>query len=169
MVKFSIIMPTYNRAFCIEKAIESLLNQTYLNYELIIVDDGSTDGTEKHLKEKYKQYFDSKKFLYKYKKKEGVCKARNVGLKIAHNKWIGYLDSDNQVLPKYLEEFKNAILANKDTKCYYAQIKRTDESIVGKEFDYNQLCQGNYIDLGVFVHHKSLVRKYGYFDGFCKP
>ena len=153
-IRFSIIMPTFNRAFCIENAIESLLNQTYQNYELIIVDDGSTDGTEKLLKKKYKEYFDNKKFIYKYKKNEGVCKARNVGLKLAHNEWIAYLDTDNQLVPSFLEEFSNIIASNAKTKCFYAQVEYNKERFIGKEFNYEQLCKSNYIDLDVFVHHK---------------
>ena len=158
-------MPTYNRAFCIENAINSLINQTYQNFELIIIDDGSTDNTKELLEEKYKEYFDSKKFTYRYKKNEGVCKARNLGLKLANNNWIGYLDTDNEMLPTFLEEFKNAIETNKKVKCFYAQICYIESGkIIGEPFNFIQLCYRNYIDLGVFVHHKSLVKRYGNFD-----
>ena len=60
-IYFSIIMPTYNRAFCIEKAINSLLKQTYQNYELIIIDDGSTDNTEDLIRDKYSDLLKNKK------------------------------------------------------------------------------------------------------------
>ena len=162
-IKFSIIMPTYNRAFCITKAIDSLLKQTYRDYELIIVDDGSTDNTENILKEKYQEYFENKSFLYIRQNKIGVCKARNLGLKFAKNEWIAYLDSDNEILPDFLESFCKAIVKNKN-KCYYAQIMHSKQGIIGKKFNYRKLCKANYIDLGVFVHHISLFEKYGGFD-----
>lgn len=162
---FSVILPTYNRAFCIEKAIDSLINQSYKNYELIIVDDGSTDQTENILKEKYKEYFDSHKFIYKkLKRNKGVCCARNEGLKLTNYEWIVYLDSDNKMLPFFLEEYAKAIPSNPNKKIFYSQIHHSNGRVIGKAFDYNQLLKANYIDLGVFVHHKSLIKKYGKFD-----
>ena len=61
--KVSIVMPTYNRVYIIKRAVNSIINQTFSNYELIICDDGSTDGTEKLLKKDYKHYFESGKFI----------------------------------------------------------------------------------------------------------
>lgn len=162
--KFSIIMPTYNRAFCIENAINSLLAQTYKNYELIIIDDGSTDNTEKLLKNKYSKYFIRGKFIYEYKSNEGVCTARNTGLKKANNDWIAYLDTDNEITPTFLEEFKKAIISNIEAKCFYAQMNHPNIGVIGKAFSFTDLCKENYIDMGCFVHHKSLVSKYGNFD-----
>ena len=159
----SIILPTYNRSFCIENAINSLLNQSCQDYELIIIDDGSTDNTKQILEQKYLKYFQNKKFKYKYIKHQGVCKARNVGLSIAKSKWIGYLDSDNVMKPDFIEEFKNAILKNKNYSCFYAQIIKGNE-IIGNAFDFNELIKNNFIDMGVFVHKKSLIFKYGKFD-----
>ena len=162
--KFSIIMPTYNRAFCIENAINSLLAQTYKNYELIIIDDGSTDNTEKLLKNKYSKYFIRGKFIYEYKSNEGVCTARNTGLKKANNDWIAYLDTDNEITPTFLEEFKKAMISNIEAKCFYAQMNHPNIGVIGKAFSFTDLCKENYIDMGCFVHHKSLVSKYGNFD-----
>lgn len=162
-IKFSIIMPTYNRAFCIENAINSLLKQTYQNYELIIIDDGSSDNTEELLKEKYYQYFENNKFEYIKHNHIGVSAARNFGLNIAKNDWIAYLDTDNELKPNYLEEFAYAIYKNKNT-CFYAQILRPKSGIIGRPFNYEKLRKKNYIDGGVFVHQKSLIDKYGNFD-----
>ena len=164
-INFSIIMPTYNRAFCIKKAIDSLLNQTYQNFELIIVDDGSKDGTEELINQKYQKELQNKKIVYKkLNKNQGVCNARNTGLKLAKYDWIGYLDSDNEMLPEFLETFQTEILKNPQNKIFYAKILRSDSSICGRAFNYETLLKGNYIDMGVFVHNKSLVKKYGKFD-----
>ena len=106
-------MPTYNRAFCIENAINSLLTQQYYNYELIIIDDGSSDNTENLIKEKYSKEIDSGKIIYKkLTQNAGVCNARNIGLATAKYPWIGYLDSDNEQTEDFLTTFSNAIVQN---------------------------------------------------------
>lgn len=158
-------MATYNRAFCIQNAIDSLLKQTYQDFELIIVDDGSTDDTEKLIKEKYVKELHTKKIVYKkLKQNKGVCNARNVGLKSAYNNWIGYLDSDNEMLPDFLETFQKTIIKNPKNTIFYSRLLRTDGRIIGHPFNYEQLQNANFIDLGVFVHNKSLILKYGKFD-----
>ena len=169
LIYFSIIMPTYNRSFCIEKAINSLLNQTYKNFELIIIDDGSTDNTKELIEEKYPNELLDKRIVYKkLDKNQGVCKARNIGLKLARYDWIGYLDSDNEMLPDFLETFKNTISENLDDKIFYSKLYGSDGLIVGKPFDYNSLLKDNFIDIGVFIHHKSLIKRYGNFDTTLK-
>lgn len=163
-ILFSIIMPTYNRAFCIEGAIDSLLKQTYQGYELIIIDDGSTDNTEKVIKEKYGNLLGEKLKYICLDTNKGVCYARNTGLENAKNEWIAYLDTDNTLRPYFLQEFYEAILQNPTSKNFYAQIINSDNLIIGKDFNHKSLYEANYIDMGVYVHHKSLYEKYGGFD-----
>jgi len=89
---FSIVMATYNRAYCIEKAINSVLNQSFKDWELIIVDDGSSDNT----KEVVKKYLADKRIKYiKLSKNSGVNIARNRGYERAIGEWLFDLDSDN--------------------------------------------------------------------------
>ncbi len=167
-VNFSIIMPTYNRAFCITNAIDSALKQYYTNFELIIVDDCSNDDTESLIRKTYFKELDSGKIVYKkLDKNSGVCTARNEGLKLAKNNWIAYLDSDNTISPYFLEEIKYSIDENPN-KTFYAKILVNNERIIGKEFDFDELCKENYIDLGIFIHHKSLVDELGGFDTSLK-
>lgn len=167
-IKFSIIMPTFNRRFCIEKAINSILNQTNNNYELIIVDDGSKDNTQRFIRNKYAKELKKAKIRYYYKKNEGVCRARNFGIEKAKNEWILYVDSDNEVVKTYLETFYNCIEENKKRKIktYYACFKNiSTQSIKGnKKFNWNDLLKSNFIDLGCFMHHKSLYNELGGFD-----
>jgi glycosyltransferase involved in cell wall biosynthesis len=90
----SVIISTYNRAWCIDRAINSVRKQTYTNWELIIVDDGSTDNT----KEKIGSYLKSNNIKYIYQENKGVCAARNLGIEIAKGEYISLLDSDDEYL-----------------------------------------------------------------------
>lgn len=163
-ISFSVIMPVYNRAFCIFNAVNSLLMQSFQNFELIIVDDGSTDNTQDLLRRQYGHELESGKIIYKYIAHAGVCKARNEALKLAGNDWIAYLDSDNILLPDFLDTFAQAVKEHK-SQVYYARIKQDiSGKIHGEPFDYRALLRGNYIDMGAFVHARSLVGKLGGFD-----
>lgn len=93
----SVIIPTYNRADYIAQAIHSVLDQTYTNFEIIVVDDGSTDDTQ-HLLE---TFTDNIRCLTT--EKRGPAHARNVGMKSANGKYIAFLDSDDLYLPGKLE------------------------------------------------------------------
>ena len=158
-------MPTYNRVDLLPKSVGSVLVQTYQNFELIITDDGSTDGTKEYITKNYAQELKSGKIKYIYKENSGVCKTRNAGLKAARNPWIAYVDSDNEITTDFLEIFANAILQNPKNKLFYAKaIRLSNQKFIGKEFDYNNLIQKNFIDLGTFVHHRCLYDKLGGFD-----
>ena len=162
---FSIVMPTYNRKFCIAKAIDSALAQTYGNFELVIVDDGSSDGTEDFVKERYAAELASGKVVFKSKENSGVCKTRNVGLQLAKGDWITYLDSDNEILPFFLEVFARAIMAEPNLDNLYAkQVYANAHKVVGRPFDLPMLVKENYIDLGVYVHRRALIDELGPFD-----
>jgi glycosyltransferase involved in cell wall biosynthesis len=89
MVEVSVIIPTHNRASFLKEAIESVLNQEYSNFELIIIDDGSTDNTREIIK-----LFEGK-LKYYYQPHQGVSPARNAGLKLARGNFITFLDSDD--------------------------------------------------------------------------
>ena len=95
----SVIITTYNRAHLVTKSIESVLSQTFKEYEIIVVDDGSTDGTKGLLEERY-----AGKIIYIGKKKnEGLSAARNTGIEASKGKYIAFLDDDDLWLPEKLE------------------------------------------------------------------
>lgn len=105
----SVITPTFNRAKIIKESINSILKQTYSNWELIIVDDGSTDDTKAVV-----ESIDDERVKYLYKDNAGPCAARNYG--IAHSKgiWITYLDSDDILFPNCLEVMVKRLQENPD-------------------------------------------------------
>lgn len=96
----SIIVPAYNAEKSLKKSIESIVEQEYKSYEIIIVNDGSKDGTKEVCQELVDLYptikiIDSEN--------RGVSSARNLGLEVANGDWIGFLDSDDCMLPRSLE------------------------------------------------------------------
>jgi len=95
----SVIIPTYNRAYCVTAAIDSVLHQTYKDVEIIVVDDGSTDNTQEVLS----PYIKSGKIHYIRQQNAGVSAARNAGIRWAKGEWIACLDSDDQWLPNKLQ------------------------------------------------------------------
>ena len=96
----SIIMPSYNTALYIKKSIESVLAQTYTNWELIIVDDCSTDNTDEVLSEIH----DDRIKYFKNEKNSGAAVSRNKALREARGQWIAFLDSDDLWMPGKLEK-----------------------------------------------------------------
>lgn len=104
---FSIVIPTYNRAIMLEKALNSVLNQTFNNWECIVVDDGSTDNTRVLMQELINS---DSRFRYIYQANAERSAARNNGIKNANGKYICFLDSDDYYLSERLELLYNEIL-----------------------------------------------------------
>ncbi|MDN7655009.1 glycosyltransferase [Burkholderia multivorans] len=148
--KVSIIMPTYNRAHMIRAAINSVLMQTHAEFELIVVDDNSVDGTEKVISE----MADPRIIYIKNRRGKGVSSARNTGLDMATGKWIFFLDSDN-VWKKNMVEFmlKHADLSQSSAGYCAANIHGDDQEtkfILYSEFDFESCVHENFIDLNCF-------------------
>lgn len=113
---FSIIIPTYNRRPLLQKAIDTVLAQTFGNFELIVVDDGSDDDT-KTLMDCYSDY----RIQYLYQENHGTASARNLGLKYAQGKWIAFLDSDDWWLPEKLERAADFIKQYPDIYIFHTE------------------------------------------------
>ena len=101
MPHFTIIIPSFNRAHSINKTITSVLEQSFQDWELIIVDDGSTDNT----KEILTPILADKRVKYIYQDNAGVCAARNKGALMASGEYLVFLDSDDTVLETWLEDY----------------------------------------------------------------
>lgn len=98
-MSIDVIIPTYNRASYLERAIQSVLNQTYQDFTLHIVDDGSTDQT----KEILLKYVGHPKVVIHFQENQGVSAARNLAARNSNSPWISFLDSDDEWLPNKLE------------------------------------------------------------------
>ncbi len=131
----SIILPVYNRAFTIRCCLESILAQYFKNFELIIVDDGSTDNTPCICKEIANK--DSRVRFYSQSNR-GVSAARNKGLNEATGEWITFVDSDDVILPKHLDiverEGKNGV------------------DLLMTDFTFGKICHGD------IVPHKKIEK-----------
>lgn len=97
---FSIILPAYNRANWLKFSIKSVLNQSFTDFELIIIDDGSTDETKNVVAS-----FKDERIRYVYQENQERCIARNNGIILAQGNFICFLDSDDRYLPWHLETF----------------------------------------------------------------
>jgi glycosyltransferase involved in cell wall biosynthesis len=96
----SVVIPSYNRAYCITTTVDSTLAQTHKNLEILIVDDGSSDGTRELIAERYR---DEPRVRYIYQSNAGVSAARNHGLRLARGEFLALLDSDDIWLPWKVE------------------------------------------------------------------
>ena len=108
MPEISIIVPVYNAENYLDNCIKSILNQTFEDFELILVNDGSTDKSS-HICNYYKKIDSRIKLINK--KNGGVSSARNKGLEVAIGKYIGFVDSDDYIHPKMYETLYNYIIA----------------------------------------------------------
>lgn len=121
--KISVIVAVYNTEEYLDRCLESLLNQTYKNMELVIVEDCSTDSSRKLLK-KYKENENIK--IFYNKENRGLSYSRNYGLKKSTGDFIGYIDSDDYVEPDYYEKLMRSIKDNKSDTAI-CDIKLVDE------------------------------------------
>ena len=162
----SIIMPAYNREDTIMAAITSVLAQTYSHFELVIVDDGSTDGTVPVVE----SFADDRIRLIKGPGRSGVSEARNIGLRAAKGELIAYLDSDNTWQPEYLSAMVAALHKTPNAQAAYSgqYLYRGSHpepfAIRFASFNKGLLENRNYIDLNCFMHSKHVFKKTGMFD-----
>lgn len=120
----SVIMPSWNTGRFIAQSIESVINQTYENWELIIVDDCSTDNTE----EVVKGFNDSRIKYFKNEKNSGAALTRNRALRQAQGEWIAFLDSDDLWAPEKLERMLSFMTENNYAFAYHEYVKIDEES-----------------------------------------
>lgn len=171
--KVSVIIPTYNRAHLIGRAIQSVLNQSYRDFEIIVVDDGSSDN----IGEVVKSFNDERIRYIRHKENKGAAAARNTGIEAARGEFIAFQDSDDEWLPEKLEKqmkvFKNApeevgvvytdmmrITGNKKKYFHSPKIMPEDKIIYERALDYGVMNIG----IQTTLIKKECFDKAGIFD-----
>lgn len=169
---FSVIIPLYNKENFIENTLRSVLNQSFTDFEIIIVNDGSTDASE----EKAKQFIDTR-IRYYSKENDGVSTARNYGIALAQSDYISFIDADDYWYPNFLQEMFANINQFPNQKVFTAAIEiETSSKIIEAQYSIKKTsdCEiVNYFDASVkesviwtssAVFHKSVFEEIGNFD-----
>ena len=163
----SVIIPTYNRRNTLPRAVESVLNQIYKPIEIIVVDDGSTDGTKEMFSEMYPLV------RYIYQANSGVSSARNTGINSARGDWIALLDSDDEWLPDKLDRQVKLLQDNAEIRfCHTNEIwirnnvrinqKKKHQKYGGNIFNKClDICR---ISPSSSLFHTSVIKDVGLFD-----
>lgn len=107
----SVIIPTYNRAGLIGRAIRSVLSQTYNEYKLIVVDDCSIDNTEQIVS----SFIDDRIKYIRHETNKGISATRNTGIRNTRSKYLTFLDDDDELMPSFLEKLLTAVNDTKET------------------------------------------------------
>lgn len=117
-MKFSVVIPLYNKEYSINRCIDSVLSQTYPNYEIIIVDDGSTDTSLPKIKSTFSKEIKSERIKLLEQSNQGVSIARNNATNLATSNYICFLDADDEWLPNFLETMVKLIHDYPDASLY---------------------------------------------------
>lgn len=118
-ISFTVVIPLYNKGKYIQRTINSVLNQTHQNFEILVINDGSTDDSLKQI-EKIK----SEKIRILNQLNQGVSVARNTGIREAKYNWISLLDGDDEYKPSFLGDIKTAIEENENCIAYVTSLEK---------------------------------------------
>ena len=165
--RISVIIPTFNRAHLLPRSIDSLLSQTLSAHSVVIVDDGSTDGTENLVCEKYPE------ITYLKQNNLGVSAARNAGIAATSDEWLAFLDSDDEWLPEKLQFQIDALEAEPEM-----MVCHTDEIWIRNGKHVNPMKKHNKHGGWIFdkclplccispssvIIHRSVLDEIGFFD-----
>lgn len=154
---FSVIIPTYNRREIVQRSLNSVLEQSFDDYEVIIVDNGSTDGTEEVLQDFIKQ---NPRITYHWQENSGSpAGSRNTGLKLAKGEWIAFLDSDDLWLPDKLQAIYAYLNSQSEinpvgiahSAKFTVNGKVVETRSVKKGIDSSRSCHGNLFWKGNYI------------------
>ena len=146
----SVVIPTYNASKYIQSAIESVLDQTYKNYEIIVVDDCSKDNTTEQL-QKYKDII----YVVRHEKNQGAAVARNTGVGLCRGELVAFLDGDDKWAPEKLQVFAESFSRNPDVLFGFSDFSRFEWS------DGSFFAQSN-SQVNPMIYE--LIRDHKYFD-----
>lgn len=157
----SVVIPAYNRAKVICRAIESCLNQTYEDIEVIVVDDGSSDNTKEVI-----AAIDDNRLRYIYQDNAGACAARNRGIELAQGEYIAFQDSDDEWHTDKLEKQMAALTEMKADFVFCGFIKtysngqkeKIPENITSRMYEQQELLYESIVSTQTIVGKSSAVR-----------
>ncbi len=154
---FSIILPTFNRAHIVRHAIESVLAQSFADWELIVVDDGSQDSTFDIVRS---FVLNDERFRYHYARNHGLAMARNVGIHISHGKYITFLDSDDEYLPEHLQIRAEYLAVHPEVELLHGGVEVIGPEMVADKHDpTKQIPISECVVGGTFVIRRDLVER----------
>ncbi len=173
----SVVVPTYNAASTIRETMDSVLNQTYTDLELIVVDDGSTDDTARVVQE-----FRDERIVYVYQRNQERSVARNNGISRAKGKYVAFVDADDLWLPSKLEQQLAVLEAHPDLGLVYCDVFHFDD-FTGKDLflfshirrlyrgkiELHLLLKNCFIQSPTAVVPKNLFDRVGLFDPSLVP
>ena len=151
---FSIVIPTYNRVDILSRSVDSVLSQTYQKFELIIIDNGSTDDTQQWLHDNYQD----DRVIYHYQKGSGSpASPRNTGISLAKGQWVCLLDSDDRWDKYKLQCVFDSIQANTDVDvvCHNENVYYESTDSVDKILKYGPASNSMYKDMLIFGNRLS--------------
>ena len=160
----TVIIPTYNRAKTILRSVNSVLNQTYKNIELIVVDDCSTDNTKEVVNS-----INDNRFVYTVlESNSGACAARNRGIEIAHGQYIAFQDSDDEWFPEKLEVQLNDLDLHSADVCFCRMERHMDESTlrISPIYDGNRIVDRHDLVTHMYVSTQTILAKEHVFKDF---
>ncbi len=173
---FSIIIPVYNKANFIENTLKSVFQQSFTDYEILLINDGSTDDSESKI-----VTFNDSRIHYYSKKNEGVSETRNLGIEKAKSEFIVFLDADDYWYPNFLEEMFLLIKRFPEQRVFSAAIEiENTKTVIPSSYSIKKVSDNvivNYFEAsykeGVLftscaVFHKSVFEKVGKFDPLIK-
>ena len=169
---FSVIIPLFNKEKFIEATLKSVLNQTFIDFEILIIDDGSTDNSATLIKG-----FDDTRIRYFYKENAGVSSARNYGIEKSQSNYISFIDADDYWYPDFLEEMFKIIQNYPQQKAFSAAIEiETSKKVIPASYSivrtndceivnyFTASSKETVICTSCAVFHKSIFEETGNFD-----
>lgn len=166
MPRFSVVIPTYNRADALRQTVQSVLDQTFSDFEIIIVDDGSTDLTRMTVE----KFADSRIRYFWIKNSGGPATPRNLGICEAKGEWVAFLDSDDLWCPSKLAEIVRSIDHDPDVDAIgnNEEVKHSDGRVeilrygpVTPDFYRTLLIEGNRCSTSAMTVRRSFIEEHG--------
>ncbi|MDR2270649.1 MAG: glycosyltransferase family 2 protein [Sphingobacterium sp.] len=163
---FSIVIPLYNKEISITKTLKSVINQTFQNFEIVLVNDGSTDNSLRVVKA-----IDDSRIRVIDKPNGGVSSARNRGVKEAKNEWVTFLDADDLWKPNHLETIYNMIMKFPQESVFCTSFIRSNQTLPTQQNNTISIIE-NYFEEAIKYHffwtsvtciHNKVFKDVGYF------